>query len=109
MRHLPTASPYAMEFLFTKLALHLKQEGFSRLSLGMAPLSGLTPKPLAGHWHYIGHLIWRFGGRFYNFRGLRTFKSKFEPDWQPRYLAATGSLGPFLTLTDLAVLAGNRS
>jgi phosphatidylglycerol lysyltransferase len=44
MRHLPTASPYAMEFLFTKLALHLKQEGFGRLSLGMAPLSGLTPK-----------------------------------------------------------------
>ncbi len=109
MRHLPTASPYAMELLFTKLALHLKQEGFRRLSLGMAPLSGLTPKPLAGHWHHIGHLLWRFGGRLYNFRGLRTFKSKFDPDWQPRYLAATGSLGPFLTLADLAVLAGNKS
>jgi phosphatidylglycerol lysyltransferase len=109
MRHLPTASPYAMEFLFTKLALHLKQEGFRGLSLGMAPLSGLTPKPLASHWLYIGHLLWRFGGRLYNFRGLRTFKSKFDPDWEPRYLAATGSLGPFLTLADLAVLAGNRS
>jgi phosphatidylglycerol lysyltransferase len=109
MRHLPTASPYAMEFLFTKLALHLKQEGFGRLSLGMAPLSGLTPKPLAGHWHRIGHLLWRFGGRLYNFRGLRTFKSKFDPDWQPRYLAATGSLGSLLTLADLAVLAGSRS
>ena len=109
MRHQPTASPYAMEFLFTKLALHLKHEGFRRLSLGMAPLSGLTPKPLAGHWHTLGHLLWRFGGRLYNFRGLRTFKSKFDPDWQPRYLAATGSLGPFITLADLAVLAGNRS
>lgn len=109
MRHLPTASPYAMEFLFTRLALHLKQQGFRGLSLGMAPLSGLTPKPLASHWLTVGHLLWRFGGRVYNFRGLRTFKSKFDPDWQPRYLAATGSLGPFLTLADLAVLAGNRS
>ena len=109
MRHLSAASPYAMEFLFTRLALHLKEVGFSRLSLGMAPLSGLKPTPLAGNWHHIGHLLWRFGGRLYNFRGLRSFKSKFDPDWQPRYLAATGSLGPFLALADLAVLAGNRS
>jgi phosphatidylglycerol lysyltransferase len=109
MRHVPSASTYAMEYLFTKLALHLKQAGFQSLSLGMAPLSGLTPTPLAGTWHRIGHLLWRFGGRLYNFRGLRTFKNKFNPDWQPRYLAASGTLGPFLTLADLAVLAGNRS
>lgn len=109
MRHASTASPYAMEYLFTRLALHLKQAGFQRLSLGMAPLSGLTPTPLAATWHQIGHLVWRFGGRLYNFRGLRTFKNKFNPDWQPRYLAASGTLGPFLTLADLAVLAGNRS
>ena len=109
MRHVNDASAYAMEFLFTKLALHLKQAGFSKLSLGMAPLSGVEPTPLAGTWHRIGHLLWRFGGRLYNFRGLRSFKGKFDPDWQPRYLAASGLLGPFLALADLAVLAGNRS
>jgi phosphatidylglycerol lysyltransferase len=109
MRHTAAASPYAMEYLFTKLALHLKQEGFHRLSLGMAPLSGLTPTPLAATWHQIAHLLWRFGGRLYNFRGLRTFKNKFNPDWQPRYLAASGTFGPFLALADLAMLAGNRS
>jgi phosphatidylglycerol lysyltransferase len=109
MRHAAGASPYAMEYLFTKLALHLKQAGFHRLSLGMAPLSGLEPTPLAATWHQIAHLLWRFGGRLYNFRGLRTFKNKFNPEWQPRYLAASGTLGPFLTLADLAVLAGSRS
>jgi phosphatidylglycerol lysyltransferase len=109
MRHVNDASPYAMEFLFTKLALHLKHAGFNGLSLGMAPLSGLTPTPLAGNWYRLAHLLWRFGGRLYNFRGLRSFKSKFNPDWQPRYLAASGSLGPFLALADLAVLAGSRS
>lgn len=109
MRYTPGASSYAMEYLFTKLALHLKQRGFSRLSLGMAPLSGVVPTPLAGTWHQLAHLLWRFGGRLYNFRGLRSFKSKFDPDWQPRYLAATGLLGPFLSLADLAVLTGNRS
>ena len=108
MRHAAAASPYAMEFVFTRLALHLKQVGFRRLSLGMAPLSGLAPTPLAATWHSIGHLLWRFGERLYNFRGLRTFKSKFDPDWQPRYLAASGTVGPFLALADLARLAGNR-
>src|SRR5471032_2196676 len=78
MRHQPDASPYAMEYLFTKLALHLKQAG----------------------------LVWRFGGRFYNFRGLRGFKSKFQPRWEPRYLAASGSVGVFFTLADLSLLAG---
>jgi len=109
MRHTAAASPYAMEYLFAKLALHLKEAGFNQLSLGMAPLSGLTPTPLAGTWHQVAHLLWRCGERFYNFRGLRNFKSKFDPDWQPRYLAASGLLGPFLTLADLALLTGNWS
>ena len=106
MRHLPDASPYAMEYLFTKLALHLKQAGFQSLSLGIAPLSGMQPTPLASYWHRLAGLVWRFGGRFYNFRGLRGFKSKFQPRWEPRYLAASGSVGVFFTLADLSLLAG---
>ncbi|WP_213764400.1 bifunctional lysylphosphatidylglycerol flippase/synthetase MprF [Caballeronia sp. dw_19] len=106
MRHQPDASPYAMEYLFTKLALHLKQAGFQTLSLGIAPLSGMQPTPLASPWHRLAGLVWRFGGRFYNFRGLRGFKSKFQPRWEPRYLAASGSVGVFFTLADLSLLAG---
>ncbi|MGF6779960.1 phosphatidylglycerol lysyltransferase [Paraburkholderia sp. GAS334] len=105
MRHAPDASPYAMEYLFTKLALHLKQENFRSLSLGMAPLSGMNPTPLASPWHRLAGLMWRFGCRFYNFRGLRGFKSKFQPTWEPRYLAASGSVGVVLTLADLSLLA----
>jgi phosphatidylglycerol lysyltransferase len=41
----------------------------------------------------------------YNFKGLRTFKGKFDPVWEPRYLAVSGSLGPFFALADAAVLA----
>lgn len=107
MRHMPEASPYAMEFLFTRLALQLKASGFATLSLGMAPLSGIAATPLASHWHRIGNLVWRYGGRVYNFKGLRTFKSKFGPAWEPRYLAASGTFGPFLSLADVAVLSGS--
>ncbi|WP_390173994.1 bifunctional lysylphosphatidylglycerol flippase/synthetase MprF [Robbsia andropogonis] len=106
MRHLNEASPYTMEYLFTSLALHLKKAGLRTLSLGMSPLSGMTPSPLASPWFRLGALTWRFGGRFYNFRGLRAFKNKFTPQWEPRYLAASGSVGVLFTLADLSLLAG---
>lgn len=110
MRHAEAASPYVtshyvMEFLFIRLALHLKAAGFSCFSLGMAPLSGMAPTPLASWWHRIGHLLWQHGGRLYNFRGLRSFKGKFGPQWEPRYLAASGVFGPFLSLADVAALS----
>jgi phosphatidylglycerol lysyltransferase len=106
MRHMPEAPPYTMEYLFTSLALQLKQAGLSKLSLGMSPLSGLQPGPLASPWYRLASLTWRWGGRFYNFRGLRAFKNKFQPHWEPRYLAASGSVGVLFTLADLSLLAG---
>jgi phosphatidylglycerol lysyltransferase len=106
MRHTDEASSYAMEFLFTKLALDLKAAGYAVLSLGMAPLSGMAHGPLSSHWHRLAGLLREHGGRVYNFQGLRSFKGKFQPVWEPRYLAATGTVGPFLALADVAALAG---
>jgi phosphatidylglycerol lysyltransferase len=106
MRHVAEASPYAMEYLFTRLILALKDQGHQSVSLGMAPLSGLEPRPLASRWHHLGNLIWRHGGMLYNFQGLRLFKQKFGPRWEARYLAASGTIGPFVALADAAALAG---
>jgi phosphatidylglycerol lysyltransferase len=50
-------------------------------------------------------LVWELGGPIYNFQGLRTFKNKFHPVWEPRYLAASGAIGPFITLAEVATLA----
>jgi phosphatidylglycerol lysyltransferase len=108
MRHVPDTSPYAMEFLFTRLALHLRAAGFASMSLGMAPLSGLAPTPLASVWHRIGRLLWAYGSRLYSFRGLRGFKGKFHPVWEPRYLATSGLLGPILTLAAVAAARPTR-
>ena len=44
------------------------------------------------------------GRRFYNFRGLESFKAFFEPaEWEPIYI---GTRGPRLTLADLRAIAG---
>ncbi|MGH8581148.1 MAG: phosphatidylglycerol lysyltransferase domain-containing protein [Gammaproteobacteria bacterium] len=57
-------------------------------------------------WHRFGHLIYNRGERFYNFRGLREFKDKFDPVWEPRYLATSGGINPLLVITDVATLIG---
>ena len=106
MRHTPDASRFAMEYVFISLALHLKQQGYQVFSLGMAPLAGMARNPLASPWHRMAGLFWEHGGRLYSFQGLRMFKAKFHPRWEPRYLAASGSIGPFLALTDVVALAG---
>jgi phosphatidylglycerol lysyltransferase len=104
MRHATDAPGYAMEFLFTKLILALQQRGYSWLSLGMAPLSGFEPRPLASRWNRLALLVSRHGNVAYNFQGLRVFKGKFRPEWVPRYLAASGTFGPFIVIADAAAL-----
>lgn len=43
-------------------------------------------------WHKIGSGIFRLGDNFNNFNGLRKYKDKFEPRWEPLYLAVPGGL-----------------
>ena len=72
----------------------------------MVPLSGLRAHRLAPHWHRVAHVVWSLGRRFDNFQGLRTFKGKFDPTREPRYLAASGWFGPYLALIDIVALIG---
>ena len=104
MRHLPDAPKGAMDFLFVKLLSHFQAEGYQRFSLGMAPLSGMADHTLASNWHRFGGLLFAHGEHFYNFQGLRNFKEKFDPVWEPRYLASPGGVAPLLVLSDIALL-----
>ena len=85
------APPGVMEYLFTWLMVWGAAEGYGAFSLGMAPMSGLEPtgdaRALAPLWNPAGALLYRHGEHFYNFQGLRAYKSKFDPEWEPRYLA----------------------
>jgi phosphatidylglycerol lysyltransferase len=106
MRSCGAKSPVAMDFLFTKLILMMRELPLEKLSLGVAPLAGLKLAPLSSRWHRLAMLIWKHGDRFYNFQGLRSFKGKFNPSWEPRYFAASGTLGPFVALADAVALIG---
>ena len=104
MRYSPAAPPGTMDVLFVKLMLYFQAAGYRRFDLGMAPLSGMAQHPLAPRWHRAARLLFRHGEHFYNFRGLRTFKEKFDPEWEPRYLASQGGMTPLLVLTDVAAM-----
>ncbi|MFC3127064.1 bifunctional lysylphosphatidylglycerol flippase/synthetase MprF [Pseudoroseomonas globiformis] len=104
MRHRAEVPPGTMDFLFLRLILRAKEQGYAFFDLGMAPLSGLAAHRLAPVWYRLGGLVFRRGERFYNFRGLRAFKEKFEPVWEPRYLCTPGGLDPWVVLADVAAL-----
>jgi phosphatidylglycerol lysyltransferase len=92
MRYLPAGEGReiledVIEYIFLQLMLYGKERGFSRFNLGMAPLSSVGELQWARPFERLAHLFFRHGEHWFNFQGLRRFKEKFEPDWEPRYMA----------------------
>ena len=104
MRFLPEAPNGTMDYLFISLILWGQHQGYRWFTLGMAPLAGLINRPHAPLWHRAGSLVYTHGEHFYNFKGLRAYKEKFDPVWEPRYLASPGGLALPRIMTNLATL-----
>ena len=104
MRYHPDEPNGLMDFLFVSLFAWGKAEGYRTFNLGTAPLSGLPDHALGPLWNRLGNLVFRQGEHFYNFRGLRAYKAKFEPVWTPRYLASPGGLAFPRVLANVAGL-----
>jgi phosphatidylglycerol lysyltransferase len=106
MRFLPDAPKGSMDFLFVRIIEHLRDEGFQTFNLGMAPLSGMSRRESAPVWDRIGGVIFEHAERFYNFKGLKAYKSKFAPQWEARYIAVSGNASPVMAIMDVTVLIG---
>lgn len=104
MRYDPSGPSVAMDALFAEMMLWGKEQGFAWFSLGAAPLSGLETRHLAPLWHRIGGLLYEYGGSFYHFEGLRSFKQKFDPVWSSEYLASSGRLDAARVLYEVSLL-----
>lgn len=104
MRHLPDGPSGIMDFLFIELMVWAKAEGYRWFNLGMAPLSGLQNRRTAPLWSRFGAMVFGRGERFYNFRGLHRYKDKFDPEWEPRYIAVAGGIAVPLALANVASL-----
>jgi phosphatidylglycerol lysyltransferase len=88
MRYRPGEEmPHAMEALVLRLLLHAKESGYRRFNLGVAPLAEVGAKRRARPSERIAHQLFVHGEAWYNYQGLRRFKERFHPAWEPRYLA----------------------
>lgn len=101
---LDTGTAPIMDFLFVELLLWGKAQGYASFNLGMAPMSGFNDHPLNSYWARLGNTLFVRGSRFYNFQGLRRYKEKFSPRWEPRYLLCSSKLVLPRTLTHLITL-----
>ena len=107
MRFAAAAPSGVMEYLFIHLLLWGRKAGYQTFDLGMAPLSGMENRPFAPLWNRLGAVIFQHGEHFYNFEGLREYKEKFNPVWEPRYLACPGGLAlPRILLNVVALISG---
>jgi phosphatidylglycerol lysyltransferase len=104
MRHRRDALGGVMEALFVHIMLWGKREGYRWFSLGMAPLSGFESSSIASLWSRIGSFVYEHGEPIYNFQGLRAYKEKFNPVWEPRYLACPSGLRLPGVLADVSAL-----
>ncbi|MEW4491050.1 bifunctional lysylphosphatidylglycerol flippase/synthetase MprF [Thalassoglobus sp. JC818] len=108
MRHDPAGPPGLMDYLFVELIFWGQQQGYEWFSMGMAPLSGIEDRPHAPMWNKAVGVLYRNGDHYYNFQGLRSYKDKFRPDWEPRYLATPGGIALPQVLSDLVRLIGRE-
>ncbi len=107
MRHGPDAPVGTMDLLFVELILHAQEQGYRYFNLGMAPLGGVGETRYARAGEKVARLAFEHGNRFYNYKGLRSFKDKFHPLWRSAYFAyPTLAPLPLLLMDSAALIAG---
>lgn len=109
MRRSADAPRGTMDLLFVQLLLWGQAHGYRTANLGMTPLAGLMDPALerpdlAPLWARAGTYLYGRGEVLYNFQGLRSFKEKFSPVWEPRYLASPGGIALPRVLANVATL-----
>jgi phosphatidylglycerol lysyltransferase len=107
MRYHHDAPTNVMEALIVHLLVWGQAQGYHWFALGMAPMSGAERSPIAPLRARAGDFLYEHGGFLFNFRGLRAYKEKFNPVWEPRYLVYPGALKlPGIVADVSALVAG---
>jgi phosphatidylglycerol lysyltransferase len=89
MRHRQKVPTNLMDYLFIELMRTLQKEGYHKFNLGLSPLaakgfaSSSSDKLIAA--------LYNSNQKIIAFKGLHRYKTKYEPEWEPRYLYYQGS------------------
>jgi phosphatidylglycerol lysyltransferase len=105
MRYGEAAPKNVMDYLFVELLEWGREQGYVAFDFGAAPLAGLEDRPLAPIMSRVGRLLFERGEEIYNFRGVRRYKDKYDPVWQPRYIAAPHKWQIPVVMADVGLLS----
>ncbi len=109
IRFYPEAPMEITNYLLAKTVQWSKRKGYERFNLGLAPLSEMGVKKPDPRWAKFSDQLYDHGEYLYNFEGFRHQKEKFNPQWQPLYLAAPGGLELPTVLSNLSeIISGHR-
>ena len=84
MRRRPDSPNGVMDALIVALIERFAGEGRTGMTLGLAPMVNIDGNRVSER---TMRLIYERGETWFNYQGLRHFKDKWDPRWQPRYLA----------------------
>src|SRR5262249_31476822 len=108
MRRVEDAPNGVMDFLLVRLIEHLRDAGYTRFSLGMAPFAAVGTEPDAAALERGIRVLSEHLTRFFSYRGLREFKDKFGPCWEPSYLIYPSEVSlPIITLSLVRLTEGS--
>ncbi len=86
MRHRCDTPAGTMDYLFASLLLDAQRRGYERFNLGLSGLANVGESSSDPAIERALHFISTNVNLSYNFKGLHSFKVKFQPVWLPRYL-----------------------
>lgn len=92
MRHHKNTPNGTIDFLLIRLLEWAKSKGYQKFSLGDVPLPGTGEKTGALREEKLAQLLFKRSGHGYGLADLRRYMEKFNPEWEPRYLAYPASL-----------------
>jgi len=98
MRRRTDAPNGIMDYLFGKLFLELKKDGYHRFNMGMVPMAGFQQHETVSTGERVIHQFFQRLNWVFSFSGLRAYKGKFASFWEPRYIM-------YRNITDLPRIA----
>jgi phosphatidylglycerol lysyltransferase len=80
-----------MDFLILSILNYFQEKGYDSFNFGLSALSGVGENLHANRLEKVLAYLYKHLNQFYNFQGLHSYKAKFHPRWESRYLIYPGN------------------
>ena len=99
-----------IDFMIVETMKWGAEQGYEWFNMGMAPLSGSDEHYYSPRWNKLANFVYTYGENMYGFQTVRSYKEKFHPEWEPKYLICPAGLALPGILSNLSnVISGGFS